>query len=99
MTSEIELTELEKEELDIKIQYFVDRDLKIRLIIKRIIHGMIFGVGMFLLCVLLFFAGRYLLMFDRSISGLVSIVLTLVFQFIPPVKQLWKKFVVDCQVK
>ena len=91
--------ELEKEQLNSTILDFVERDRKKRIMIKRIVHGAAFLALIVILCTLLFLAGRCLLKFDKSISGLISIAITIAFQFIPPIKKLWKKYVIDCEVE
>ena len=91
--------ELEKEQLNSTILDFVERDRKKRIMIKRIVHGAAFVALIVILCALLFLAGRCLLKFDKSISGLISIAITIAFQFIPPIKKLWKKYVIDCEVE
>ena len=87
------------DELKNTIQYFVDRDRKMRLLIKKIVHGFVFVVGLCLLCGLLFFGCMYIFKLDGSYSGVISILLTILLWIVTPLKKIWKRFVSDCKLK
>lgn len=89
----------ENKELTNKVRYYVDRDRKRRVLLGKIRRGAIFVVALFVVALVMFACCRLLFKWDRSISGVISIVLTLVFQFLTPLKGLWSKFVTNYQIK
>lgn len=91
--------EAEKAELYRTVEYYINRDKKKRQTFHRVMRGLIFLIVLIIIAMLLFMGCSYLLKIDRSISGVISILLTLLFQFAKPMKRLWQRFVFEYQLK
>ena len=85
----------ENQKLAATIQKQIDLRKKWKLNALRVGRGVVFVLGLLVITALIFVICRCIFNIDKSISGIVSILLTLVFQFFTPLKGLWKKFVVD----
>lgn len=81
------------------IQDFIDLGNKRRLMIKKICRGIIFIACMLLILIAIFVVCLFIFHADRSISGVISIALTVLIAIFSHIKDLWKKFVVDCKLR
>ena len=86
----------ENDILNQKIQTLIERDEQKKLIRKRIYRGFIFILCLAVVLVCFYFAFRLLFKLDSSLSGLISIILTVLLALPAPIRKLWKKFVIDC---
>lgn len=86
----------ENDSLNKKIQTFLERDERKRLIKKRVCRGIVFILILTIIVVGFFFAFKLLFKLDKSLSGLISIILTVLLTIIPPIRKSWKKLVIDC---
>lgn len=86
----------ENDTLNQKIQTLIERDEQKKLIRKRIYRGSIFILCLAVVLVCFYFGFRLLFKLDSSLSGLISIILTVLLALPAPIRKLWKKFVIDC---
>lgn len=84
----------ENDSLNKKIQSFLDRDDRKKLIRKRVCRSIILGLSV--IVVGFYFAFKLLFKIDKSLSGLISIILTVLLAIPTPIRKLWRKFVIDC---
>lgn len=86
----------ENDTLNQKIQTLLERDEQKKLFRKRIYRGFIFILCLTVVLVCFNFGFRLLFKLDSSLSGLISIILTVLLALPAPIRKLWKKFVIDC---
>lgn len=80
-------------------QAFESENLKRKLLAHKVLRGSLFILGIFIISGLLFVILKFLFNIDNSWSGVISIAITVAFQFIPPLKKLWKKQVINYKLK
>lgn len=93
-----EQTQLINTELSSNLQELVDREKKQRLKLKQIVRAIVYIFVVFVLGVGIFLASIKIFQLDKSISGLISIILTIVPHLFGPLKRFWKRFVLDCKL-
>lgn len=86
----------ENDFLNQKIQIFIERDERKKLIRKRVYRGLIFILCLAAVLVGFYFAFKLLFKLDNSLSGLISIILTVLSALPAPIRKLWKKLVINC---
>lgn len=89
----------ENDSLNQKIQSFLERDERKKLIRKRVCRGSIFILCLVIIFIGFYFACSLLFKLDDSLSGLISIILTVLLAILNPIRKLWRKFVIDCDKK
>lgn len=89
----------ENDSLNQKIQSFLERDERKKLIRKRVCRGSIFTLCLVIIFIGFYFACSLLFKLDDSLSGLISIILTVLLAILNPIRKLWRKFVIDCDKK
>lgn len=94
----IQFNESQREaaELNRKFQEIVEQNELRKLKAKKAGRIIIFISILVIALVCFFFACRFLFQTDNSVSGLVSIILTVMFSLLTPIRNLWMKFVRDC---
>lgn len=82
--------------LNSKIQEIVKQNEQKRIKAKKIGRSFIFGVVLIVAIICFFYACKFLFKLDDSLSGLISIILTVVLAVLTPIRNIWKKFVRNC---
>lgn len=89
----------ENDSLNQKMQAFLDKQERKKLKVKRICRGIFFVLCLLIIIICFYFACKLLFKMDNSLSGLISIILTIVIAIPTPIRTLWKKFVIECNKK
>ncbi len=82
-----------------RMQEFFENQERKKLQVKRVCRGTIFILCSIADILCFYFACKLLFKIDDSLSGLISIILTIALAIPTPVRTLWRKFVIECNKK
>lgn len=77
------------------MQEFLEKQEGKKLKIKRICRGTFFILCSIGLIVCFYFICKLMFKMDNSLSGLISIILTIILALPAPTRTLWRKFVIE----
>lgn len=85
--------------LNQRMQEFLEKQERKKLKVKKICRGSLFILCSMAVIVCFYFACKLLFKMDNSLSGLISIILTIIIAIPSPIRILWKKFVIESNKK